>query len=364
MRLFIFSLGLFFICKISLGQGIPEISSIKRDYKLTLDLTLKRSFNGNSYDFMSTRRVIGGNNTLLKVKYDKDIFDQQIELINRILSSSSPTNDGFRGWISLHKGERSTFKQEVPLYESYSFIYVAEFLYLSQKNGWLEGDSNLITWHEKVVSFLEKNIWEKWRVRSQKTNKNANVYFLRNRTHMGSHWAGIARFLYLITRKQEIKSEAKEVYTQYDILLRRNLRKVDNRYLWNSTYDNVDDTDAIRSRQSVVQDVSHGNHVIAYVVLANELGDGTWKLSDMKLFANTLKYLFNSKTNTFYDIIDRSNATSFIGWGNYIADGWLRLAKYDDELKLIMQQFSNRQDLLKKYNQEFQFVSNMAYYCL
>src|SRR5690606_3685297 len=116
--------------------------------------------------------------------------------------------------------------KEVPLYESYSFFYITQFLYILQDIGWVSESQKNKIWWEQTLSFVEENVWNKWLERSISTKGKNYWYFLRQRTHMGSHWAGIAMYLGALTKNQEIKNQTKEVQRQYDLLLKRNLRTV------------------------------------------------------------------------------------------------------------------------------------------
>src|SRR5690606_27986256 len=132
-----------------------------------------------------------------------------------------------------------------------------------------------------------------------------NHYFLRNRTHMGSHWAGIAMYLGEITNNEQIVKQTNEVQRQYDMLLKRNLQLKKGAYVWNSTYDDVRGTDAGKGKAIVIQDGSHGNHVVAYVVAAYELGNKNWTKKDLKRLSKTVpRIMYNKKTNSFADKVD------------------------------------------------------------
>lgn len=215
-------------------------------------------------------------------------------------------------------------------------------------------------WWNESVQFIEQNIWTKWRTRSYKIfNKKYNHYFLRNRTHMGSHWAGIAMYLAEITNNQEIKEQVIEVQRQYDLLLKRNLKIKKGAYIWNSTYDDVKGTDAYKDKIVRVQDVSHGNHVVLYIISAYKLGNLNWTLLDVEHLVNTFKNrIYKKKENTFADNVNGTNDKSRPGWGNFIADGWVGLAAYDKDIYAILTRFQNK-DVLKKYDQELMYRANL-----
>lgn len=326
---------------------------------------LKRSRSGNAFDLMYLRSQLGANNALVGTDFSKEAINYQVQLISNIINSSeesrkiknnhSPFKDSFYGWISKVKNRE--LNNEVPLYESYAFFYITEFLYYTKQNGWRSSSKQNEAWWNKTLDFVERNIWQKWYTRSVQNYRHNYSYFIRSRTHMGAHWAGIARYLSLLSKNQEINKQTAIVIKQYDSLLRRNLKIYNNAYIWNSSYDNIKNTYALSSHQPIIQDVAHGNHVISYVVSAYELGGTSWTLMDLERFSNTLKiYVYDKENNIFRDNVDGSIDPSARGRGNFVADGWVKLAKYDKELELVFERFS-KSDMLQELNQEVQFKS-------
>lgn len=375
-KIFIISIFFtFFLASISsdvIGQqkdfSLSELKAIQKDGSAiqTIESTIKRSKNGDSYHLMGTRRVLGGLNSLIKSKYDVKLINYQQQVINSIINSAkssrtlkSSFNDNYLGWVSKTKG--NSYLQEAPLYEGYSFVYIAEFLYLLQKNGWKELNVENKKWWDKTLAFIEKNVWEKWINRSEKRYGKKYTYFLRSQTHMGSHWAGIALYLEKISPNQGIRIQSKELYTSYDLLLKRNFQNLNNGYVWNSTYDNVNGTDAISTKSKKKQDTSHGNHVVSYILAAYELGDKTWTNNDINLLVGTLKNsIYDRKSNSFRTYVNgadnKSDRSRF-----FLGDGWVKLGKYDSELAEIFNAYSLDNDKMKVSNQEFQFKSNLFY---
>jgi hypothetical protein len=320
----------------------------------------------NSYHFMSLRRTFGALNAVISFTQNPDLIKEQIKLIDNLIhtaevSKDVPNNkyrfkDDFKGWVS--KQNNVTKNIEVPLYESYSFFYITQFLYLVKKDGWVHKSQKNRHWWEKTLAFVEKNEWEKWYKRSYKIHHKHYRIFLRSRTHMGSHWAGIAMYLNALTNNPNIKKQTKSLVSQYDLLLKRNLRTVGDRYVWNSTYDNVKGTDAKKIQANHIQDVSHGNQVVSYIVAAYEFGNPDWTLDDIHKLCNTLKYIYNNSTNRFADLVNGSSSTSRPGWGNFVADGWIKLARYDDKVRAIFEKFE-KTDICKKYNHGLEFKANL-----
>lgn len=341
------------------------------------DRLLKQSMvyssNGNVYNLMNLRAFLGANNAIISAGLDEEVVDYQKRIIDNLVQSAkvsgsirdnkSPFKDAYKGWTSNIK-DRS-FNEESSLYESYAFFYVTEFLYRLKKGGWVELSSENATWWNKNLAFVEQHIWNKWFERGTKNRKHKMQYhnFLRIRTHMGAHWAGTALYLKEITGNASIRNQCEKILHDYDLLLKRNLKNNPahpDAYIWNSTYDNVEGTDAVASKPNVIQDVSHGNHVISYVVAAHEMGSKNWNTEDIQRFCNTVKHvMYDEKTNTFSDMVDGTRDPSRPGRGNFVADGWVKLANYDTEVKEIFEKFEADARMLTKYNQELQFKSNL-----
>ena len=325
-----------------------------------------KSKGNDAYKFMSLRKTIGALNAMISSTGEAYWINQQIKIIDNLIqtaktSSDIPDNrtfrDDFRGWISLTKDQ--SYLNEVPLYESYSFFYIMQFLFLIRNNGWKKRtDSNKLWWNN-TLAFVEKNIWTKWYERSSLTFKNHYRYFLRSRIHMGSHWAGLAMYLNTLTSDKQIQSQTALLVQQYDTLLKRNLKISQNGYIWNSTYDNVEGTFAVSSSTNIIQDVSHGNHVVSYIIAAYELGNNNWTLADINKLSYTLKaFMYDRLNNVFHDNVDGSSSENRPGWGNFVADGWIKLAAYDEAVKDIFRKFETTK-MLEKYNQEFEFKANL-----
>lgn len=338
---------------------------IEKEYAETI------SQSGDSYYLMNLRSTLGAINAVILVSEEKEFWIQeQITLINNVINSAEissqiPNNtsflDNYKGWVSLRTGEsnESTLNKEIPLYESYLFFYVTHFLYILDELKWVNKSDQNESWWQDTLAFVEQHVWTKWAERSLTVHHNYYNYFLRGRTHMGSHWAGTAMYLNKLSSNPQIKLQAITLVEQYDTLLRRNLIEVGQGYIWNSTYDDVEGTDGIWLPQDVLQDVAHGNHVVSYLVEAHKFGNVNWTLADINRMVYTMKhYMYDANNIRFYDMVDGSVSTSRQGWGNFIADGWVKLAEYDEELKLILLEFQET-DMLRQYNQEFQFKGNM-----
>src|SRR5699024_1179666 len=208
------------------------------------DLTVQRSKSSDAYQLMVLRRDFGTISEMKSRSKDAYWINKGVTLIDNIINTAQISKliegnqthkDNYKGWISLIKDRE--YHKEVPLYESYSFFYITQFLYTLKKIGWTEKSETNNVWWNNSLKFIEENIWNKWLERSYKLKGKNYWYFLRQSTHMGSHWAGIAMYLGAITSNSEIKKQTAEVQQQYDLLLKRNMKTVNNAYVWNSTYD-------------------------------------------------------------------------------------------------------------------------------
>lgn len=337
----------------------------KMNNRTNWDVALQRSKSGDAYQFMALRRDFGFINEMI-YSNDFSLIENGMILIDNIIASAETSSsiegnktnrDRFKGWIS--QNENNEYYKEVALYESYSFFYITQFLYILKNTGWVDESENNRKWWSETRDFVEENVWCKWEERSKVLKNKEYWYFLRQRIHMGSHWAGIAMYLGEMTEDKEIKKQTKEVQRQYDMLLKRNLKNVNNAYIWNSTYDDVTGTNAQGANKPIIQDVSHGNHVVAYIIAAHEFGSPNWTKNDITKLVNTLKnVVYDKQKNIFRDNVDGTVNASRPGWGNFIADGWVKLASYDTDVRKILDEFG-KTDKLTKHYQSLQYEASM-----
>jgi len=377
MRTIIFSFFITIFCSSCVSQNNNKIkdfySLYTRDGKVDLSEKINavnKSRSGDSYQFMELRRPLGALNTIISVTSDSALIQEQITLINNVLdtakkSKNIPNNksefkDDYKGWVAVNtntKNESSKY-QEIPLFESYSFLYIAQFLYLLKENDWVEKSDENMKWWKSTLAFIEQNIWQKWYDRSLHKYGNNYGYFIRERTHMGAHWAGIAMYLNRLTENSKIINQTNTLVSQYDILLKRNLKIKNNAYIWNSTYDDISGTYAPRRSGSVMQDVSHGNHVVTYIIAAYELGNDNWTKNDIQYLANTVKWLiYNKSRNRFYTNVDGTGSLSWTGLG----DGWLKLRVYDKDVAEIFKRYSKEHSSQKNLL-HIQYQTNLRFY--
>lgn len=331
------------------------------------DKSIAFSKRGNSYQFMDLRGYLGTNNAIIENENNEIAINHQWILIENVINSAQVSKDiknnksqfmdNYKTWISL--SEKNMYNKEVALYEGYSFFYITQFLYYTKINGWRDASlKNKKKW-DYLLSFIETNIWIKWGERSLKEKGNYYYYYLGRRTHMGSHWAGIAMYLGELTKNNSIMEQCNILVKQYDTLLKRNFKMKVRGYIWNSTYDNVEGTYGFKERVVEKQDVPHGNHVISYIIGAYKFGNKNWLLEDIKKLCNTLKeFIYIKEANKFSDYVDGTNNHKKSKNENFLGDGWVKLANYDRDVKIIFVRYDNK-NRKKMFNQEIQLKANL-----
>ena len=333
---------------------------------------LLKSTSGNAYDFMSLSSTADALMNMYVATKNEEYLNDEIKIINNIISTAAvsksiPGNvytlkDDYLGWVSRTPGH--AFNNETVVAEGYIFRYIVQFLYEIKKTGWKDRSVENNDWYNRTLQFIEKNSWEKWISRSLRSKAKPYGVFLTTRTHMGSHWAFTGLILKEITDKPEIKTQCQDVINMYDTLLKRNLHpnlSFPDAYVWNSTWDNVDGTQAEPTPSPSIQDVSHGNHVTAYIAMSKRFNNPNWTNEDIMRFCNTIKQvIYNKSKMTFSDNVDGSPSADRPGWGNSQADGWLKLALFDQHTLNIYLNFAlQREDLVTKYG-ELYYYANLA----
>lgn len=248
--------------------------------------------------------------------------------------------DEYKGWVSYDikdDGEKPPYYQkEIALSESIVFRYVARLLYVMRKEG-LDKHRGYRRSFETIKSFSENHVWTKW------YQRNKSIIY-RQRLHMASHWAFIAKYLFLLN-ENNFMPEMKGVYENIDSngfpaglgkgrpeganlseeLELRNL----NYSTWNG------------EEKQVIQDTPHSNHVISYMINSESLGQGFDQKDIEKLISIFFEKVWDSEKANINDCFDgTSNCVSYPGKSNQraIGDGWAKLGGYNQQINRI---FSN-----------------------
>ena len=95
------------------------------------------------------------------------------------------------------------------------------------------------------------------------------------------------------------------------------------------TWDNTGNTPAKKDDKVLIQDVSHGNHVISY---HHRRVEPNWNEEDVNRFIITVQYVIYNKQGAFFsDLVNGASSSTRRGLGNFQADGWLA-GRYNREL--------------------------------
>src|SRR5690606_25030718 len=176
--------------------------------------------------------------------------------------------------------------------------------------------------------------------------KGCYPYLFRSRTHMTSHWGIVALYLRELTDDEQEKEQYSKLLSLYDQQLKSNLRLTkDKAYVWNMTWDNPwpYETGCNGPENTIIQDVSHGKYEVSYIVEAFDLTKGIWGRQDIERLINTVKYvLYDSSRKRFNGDLNGGFDTKTSD-GIQMADGFLKLARYDRQLISLFESVRHRQ---------------------
>lgn len=317
-----------------------------------MDLIKHYSTNKNVLKFMELGYFINGNTIAANFAVNDNIIN------NIILSGNRNSRNDYK-WtvknVSINSLNCSKEGEEFVLYEGYLFRYIAQYQYIYNRNK--ISDKN-----------FAKNNFFKWYNKSVEQNGDASLLY-GIRLHMGSHWATTAA--YLMKLDPENKSLYNNFINQYNTQLRKSLKTININgkecYIWNSTYpDQFTKILKNRKKEIEIQDVTHGNHIIQYIIDCYSLGIGNWSKNDLVKFSNTLKYII-WKNNLPTDNVDGSSTKNIslakTGWKQ--SDGWMKLMTVlkDKELYEIYDNYyKNNSSKVNKFYPNLQFFALMSKY--
>jgi hypothetical protein len=244
------------------------------------------------------RALLYANNTIATAKPSKSI-------------STSQFKDDYLAWGSKSHPDGQDGGKEYPLYESYMWRYVTNMLVVMKNDPKVMANATYKAQYDKVLTFSEKNMFDKWMSRG-----SDNIY--RSHTHMSAHWAMIAFDLAKTSTNAANVKKYETVYKTFDADLHKQLKKTTvGGYAWSAPWYNYQ-----------VQDVSHGNAVMAYVIHANAYGNTTWTNADMTAFTITLNKTIWPSVNKTAEFVDGTGTDN--GWFN---DGFVDLGRFDGALQ-------------------------------
>lgn len=334
-KLLIFLIGFFLINSILFAQSpfardFNDSFNHNKNYSFTK--IKERSINNNAYDFMALGYFINANNNMYLKTKEKKYLDYNLEVLKPILVDKGFSNYKNNNWkmdAPLSNQNAIVNGQEHLISEGYFFRYVGEFLDIIKTN-------KLYKKQQKNILNGLKFSFQKWKERSFDKHNDYSLFF-HLRLHTGANWATVA--LYLKKYDSKKKSEYTTFINQFDEQLKKALKLKSKDglmyYEWNSTYPEKF-CNSLKNRKEykpVIQDVSHGNHVVLYLIKANELNNPNWKNFNYTYLANTLKVNI-LKPDVITDNVDGTANTQSVlknsGWK--ISDGWYKLIYYDNDL--------------------------------
>lgn len=264
--------------------------------------------------------------------------------------------DTYRGWIDRSNDTSSIlYHTESVLTEIDFYQYVCRLLKDIYNNREIYRKARYKDFYNQTLDFVESNIWDKWESRGLRFNGNRYNYLFLVRTHMASHWAYIAAELSFLTKSDTRRNDYLAFVKMYNDQLEKNFYKYGKYISWNQTWNGV-------NNGGIIQDVSHGNLVVSYIVETYDLG--LWKDSDViQRLINTLKdILWDPKDCLFRDNINGTMFKSQDGGtvGSFQADGFVKLTRYDKSLFAIYDRFVNCSIYLTAWHQFGQLFANLA----
>jgi len=268
------------------------------------------------------------------------------EIIKKLFQDNN--NEGLNWKVKSSHSKYDPYDgQEMILYEGYLLRYVSDYLRLVRNN---EEILNKKAYSSLLAKLESRFLY--WYSASKK-GRGDDSFFHGIRVHMGANWASTALLLYELSTNVENKKVYKIVYNKFDQALRNNLniKRINGYpcYVWNSTWDKpftdkLNEWQKNKREKPLVQDVTHGNHIVQYAIYATELQVNGWSRNNLQYFANTLKFIiWNGKTKSFSDLVNGSKSISRdlrnTGWKQ--SDGWMKLISIDQSLKDIYKEFYN-----------------------
>lgn len=280
------------------------------------------SRSGDSQDIYFLAYGLDAFTAMFSATGDRRYADTALSLAENVVGTAtvsadldgSQFQDDFRGWAS-HRDD--TAGEEVSLFEAYGWRYVTRMLRVVSGDP-LSRDPAVRRRCDRVLAFTEDHVFDKWYTRGVEEN------LYRDRTHMAANWAFIATDLRLLTRDAQRRDRCDEVagaitdggMPNHDgASLRGQLERSDGAYVWSRRWD-----------ADEVQDVAHGNNVVAYVIEARDTGR-TFTDADMAQFGGTATRILD---------VDDGRAGTVDGEGRgsgWLSDGFVKLGRFDAGLQ-------------------------------
>ena len=324
-----------------------SFSQNKKIYEYNLNSNKNYGYNkiksisksNNAYNFMALGYFINANNNMYLKTKDKSYLETNLEIIKPILLNNDQNNYIKGNWkMNVAKTNQNAVVngQEHLISEGYFFRYVGEFLDIISKN-------KLYKEHQSKICGGLIHSFSKWKERSFEKYGDYSSLF-HQRLHTGANWGIVAMYLNIYDTNNS--KDYSTFINQFDEQLKKALvLKTEGGkkyYTWNSTYPEkfCKALKTLKNYKPVIQDVSHGNHVVLYLLKAKELNNSNWNNFNFTYLSNTLKMKI-LKTYSIADNVDGTSTNDVKNTGWKISDGWYKLIYIDQTLDPLFQSSLN-----------------------
>lgn len=350
-----------FSCKLLIAQDVNYEKLYQNRLNNSKEYSVSKmkyySKSKNAYHFMTLGYFINANDIMYQNGKNRKYLDLNFEILNTVLIEKSQYDYNNKWLMGVSKNNQNSFinGKESITFEGYFFRYAAEFLDVIKTEG-------LYLNKQDALLLSVQNAFDKWLNKSEsKYNDASNLYHLR--LHIAANWAATALYLYKYTNDKKYL----DFYSGFDQQLRDNLKekKVNGTvcYVWNSTYSNnfTASLKKLKKYDQEIQDVSHANHIINYVIAANKINSSIWTKEDLLKFSNTAAEII-WKNNKFSDNVDGSSSQikEFVNTGWKQSDGWMKLIPYNPKLESIYSDYyKNNTSKVDKSVYSLQYLANL-----
>lgn len=271
-------------------------------------------------------------------KNDK-YLDQIIEHIDKLIDAAKPVkqltskySDNYLGWVDLPSGS-----SEVSLHEAYQFRYISILLREMKEDSVVMADSNYRQAYERILSFTEKNIVDKW------ISRGVNSHIFRGRTHIVSHWGHICMNIAMLTKDSVRKASCSNIVSKINngmpSLNNGSLKgqlvpytAVPGAIYWTNQFNETPDS------LGWPTDTQHGSAEVGYIVEAYDHGidfdrsiiDGLLVLADKVILPDPSKYppsWIDGKKHACPP--DYQSSSVCAADGTLFTEGFVKLGRYD-----------------------------------
>lgn len=297
---------------------------------------MNRATSQNSWLYYHLGYGLDGLVAMAEATQDRSYLDAGLGYIEAIIDSALPSSelpderyhdDDFLGWVSKLA---ATLDLQTVLYESVFFRYVTRTLrVIRQQPTWYD-DPGVRARFDRILAFTEVQMFDKWWTR-QTTHPmgRGETQLYRERTHMASHWAYISLGLEGLTADPTRRARCRDVVDHINLALPNypsSLRAQMVAHPDDATATFFSD----RWGQTTPpgSDVSHGSHVISYLVESQELGD-EWTKRDLCRLVRTFDRILWPAEDVHAGYLDGSPGAITI----QRATEWAKLGRYSVRLQ-------------------------------